>query len=226
MVSLLADRTVRFLAEHPLPPIADAVARLRSGALPGTAIDDTVLIRRLVLKHCVYGVDVSPMGAEVAKLSLWLASFVPGLSLAYLDGNLRVGNSLIGVARTESVGAGKYVPLEWTEALRDAAIAAARAADIEDRNPDEVLESERAGADARTASRSVERLFNLWTAEAFGLSSARAEVEAYAADFWLAAASQSFRPRPTLRRRSTHSCIGPLSFPASSHVTGRDSMLS
>jgi hypothetical protein len=182
VVSLLADRTVRFLADHPLPPIAEAVGRLRTGAIPGSAIDDAVLIRRLVLKHCVYGVDVSPMGAEVAKLSLWLASFVAGLSLAYLDGNLRVGNSLIGVLRTESVGSGKYRPADWAALLRDAAAAAARAADIEDRNPDEVLESQRAGADAAAASRAVERLFNLWTAEAFDLEGARSEVEAWAGE--------------------------------------------
>ncbi len=51
------------------------------------------LLKRLVLKRCVYGVDVSPMGAEIAKVSLWLASFVPGLSLSYLDQNVQVGNS-------------------------------------------------------------------------------------------------------------------------------------
>jgi hypothetical protein len=180
VVSLLADRAVRFLADHPLPQIAEAVGRLRAGAIPGSPIDDAVLIRRLVLKHCVYGVDVSPMGAEVAKLSLWLASFVPGLSLTYLDGNLRVGNSLIGVVRRESVGASKYRPADWASLLGDAAAAAARAADIEDRNPDEVLASQRAGADAAAASRAVERLFNLWTADAFGVNGARAAVEGWA----------------------------------------------
>ncbi len=182
VVSMLADRTVQFLAEHPLPLIAEAVGRLRSGALPGSPIDDAVLIRRLVLKNCIYGVDVSPMGAEVAKLSLWLATFVPGLSLAYLDGNLKVGNSLIGVARTESVGSGKYVAADWTTALHEAAVAAARVAEIEDRNPEEVQASERAGAEASAASGAVEKVFNLWTAEAFGVVGARAEVEAFGAE--------------------------------------------
>ena len=182
VTSLLADRTVRFLADHPLPAIAEAVGRLRAGALAGSVMDDSALIRRLVLKHCVYGVDVSRMGAEVAKLSLWLASFVPGLSLAYLDGNLKVGNSLVGVARTESVGAGKYRAPDWAVALKEAAEAAARAADIEDRNPDEVRESERAGADAALAAAAVERLFHLWTADAFGVTGAHAEVDGWAAE--------------------------------------------
>jgi len=181
VTSFLADRTVRFLAERPLPDIAAAVTRLRAGALPGSAIDDAVLIRRLMLKHCVYGVDVSPMGVEVAKLSLWLASFVPGLSLAYLDGNLCVGNSLVGVARTESVSAGgaTLFNLGLESQMDAAAMAAARAASGEDRNPDEVAASEAAGQEARSATAALRRIFDLWTAEAFGVSGSRQEVEVH-----------------------------------------------
>jgi hypothetical protein len=180
VTSYLADRTVRFLAERPLPEIAEGVARLRAGALSGSAIDDAVLIRRLMLKHCVYGVDVSPMGVEVAKLSLWLASFVPGLSLAYLDGNLRVGNSLIGVVRMESVSTGGGLTLfnyRLASQMEEAAAAAVRAASGEDRTPDEVAASEAAGQDARAATERLRRLFDLWTADAFGWSGCRQEVE-------------------------------------------------
>src|SRR5436309_3165831 len=76
----------------------------RTGPTATTA-DVSVTCRpsRLLLRRCVYGVDVSPMGAEIAKISLWLASFVPGLTLAYLDHNVRVGNSLIGVASAEQL---------------------------------------------------------------------------------------------------------------------------
>jgi hypothetical protein len=98
VVNELADMVVRFLGEVPLPKVSARLDRLRAGAGPAIIVDDVSLIRRLVMKCCVFGVDVSPMGAEVAKISLWLASFVPGLSLAYLDRNIVVGNSLIGVA--------------------------------------------------------------------------------------------------------------------------------
>ena len=94
----LAELTVRFLAKHPLPGIVEAMERLREVASPGIEIDDLALLRRLLVKHCVFGVDKSAMGAEVATLSLWLASFVPGLSLSWLGRNVRVGDSLIGVA--------------------------------------------------------------------------------------------------------------------------------
>jgi len=182
VVGALSDRTVRFLAEHPLPAIADSIARLRTGALQGTATDDTMLIRRLMLKHCVYGVDISAMGAEIAKLSLWLASFVPGLSLAYLDGNLKVGDSLVGVVRIESVGGGKHVPADWQRKLREISTAALVAADIEDRNPDEVKASEDADVHVREVAKTIVSIFDLWTAEPFGVIGARAEVAAYAQD--------------------------------------------
>jgi hypothetical protein len=182
VVGALADRTVRFLGEHPLPALAESIARLRNGAIQGTATDDSILIRRLILKHCVYGVDISPMGAEVAKLSLWLASFVPGLSLAYLDANLKVGDSLVGVVRTGSVGGGKHVPADWQRKLAEVANAALVAADIDDRNPDEVTASEVADAKVHEAAATLVSIFNLWTSEPFAVAGAREEVKAYARD--------------------------------------------
>ena len=43
----LAERTVLFLAEHPLPAIVEATNRLRGGASPGVEIDDMALLRPL-----------------------------------------------------------------------------------------------------------------------------------------------------------------------------------
>ncbi len=184
VVNELADRVVRFLGTTPLPEVRAAVERLRVGASPGAVIDDVALLRRLVLKRCVFGVDVSPMGAEVATLSLWLASFVPGLSLAYLGRNVVVGNSLVGVARAEALRAGHPDrPALWdaalAEALAAAARAAARVAEGDDRTPDEVEASEAADAEARHAVAGLQRLFDLWTAEPFGVAGARSQVELY-----------------------------------------------
>ncbi|MBX6721935.1 MAG: hypothetical protein IRY92_01655 [Dactylosporangium sp.] len=47
--------------------------------------------------RCIYGVDVNEMAAELAKVSLWLEAMEPGRPLGYLDANIRVGNSLLGV---------------------------------------------------------------------------------------------------------------------------------
>jgi hypothetical protein len=50
-----------------------------------------------VVRHCVYGVDINPLAAELAKVSLWLESLEPGRPLAFLDAHIKVGNSLLGV---------------------------------------------------------------------------------------------------------------------------------
>ena len=52
---------------------------------------------RRVTGRCIYGVDINPMAAELAKVSLWLEALEPGKPLSYLDQNIRVGNSLLGV---------------------------------------------------------------------------------------------------------------------------------
>jgi len=52
---------------------------------------------RRVIGRCIYGVDVNDMAAELAKVSLWLEAMEPGKPLGYLDANIRVGNSLLGV---------------------------------------------------------------------------------------------------------------------------------
>jgi len=63
---------------------------------------DNSLLKRHVLKRCIYGVDLNPMAVELAKVSLWLDCFTLGAPLSFLDHHLKYGNSLIG-ARVEEV---------------------------------------------------------------------------------------------------------------------------
>lgn len=53
--------------------------------------------RRLVTRHCLYGVDLNPLAVTLAKLSLWLNCFATDHRLTFLDHHLRRGNSLIGI---------------------------------------------------------------------------------------------------------------------------------
>jgi len=59
------------------------------------------LLKRHVLKRCIYGVDLNPMAVELAKVSLWLDAFTLGAPLNFLDHHLRCGNSLIGATFAE-----------------------------------------------------------------------------------------------------------------------------
>ena len=88
-------------------PLLDRVAAIRADILHRAArsgwtvnqsqLTDQAIIRRLVLKRCIYGVDKNPLTVELAKVSLWLHSFTVGAPLSFLDHHLRCGDSLIGL---------------------------------------------------------------------------------------------------------------------------------
>ena len=59
-------------------------------------LTDLNLLKRRVLKSCIYGVDLNPMAVELAKVSLWLDCFTLGAPLSFLDHHMKCGNSLIG----------------------------------------------------------------------------------------------------------------------------------
>ena len=66
-------------------------------------LTDQAIIRRMVLKRCIYGVDKNPLTVELAKVSLWLHSFTVGAPLSFLDHHLRCGDSLIGMKVQDSI---------------------------------------------------------------------------------------------------------------------------
>src|SRR5947209_13157196 len=107
-VDFVTDRLLKFLNQFPINPVNFALERTRASILnslgqQGIAVDparltDINLLKRHVLKRCVYGVDLNPMAVELAKVSLWLDAFTLGAPLNFLDHHLRCGNSLIGAS--------------------------------------------------------------------------------------------------------------------------------
>lgn len=51
---------------------------------------------RDVISHCLYGVDVNEMAAELCKVSLWIECLEPTRPLSFLENRILVGNSLLG----------------------------------------------------------------------------------------------------------------------------------
>ncbi|MDX2118254.1 MAG: N-6 DNA methylase [Planctomycetota bacterium] len=49
-----------------------------------------------VVRHCIFGVDLDPIAANLCRVALWLAVDDPGLSLEAC-GTVRVGNAILGV---------------------------------------------------------------------------------------------------------------------------------
>ena len=60
-------------------------------------VDAVGLLRRQVARRCIYGLDINPMAVELARLALWIHTFVPGLPMSNLDHGLVNANSLTGI---------------------------------------------------------------------------------------------------------------------------------
>jgi len=110
-VDFITDKMLDFLNAFPVNPVRNFLEGTRETILKemegqGITIDsgrltDVNLLKRHVLKRCIYGVDLNPMAVELAKVSLWLDCFTLGAPLSFLDHHLRCGNSLIGVTVDE-----------------------------------------------------------------------------------------------------------------------------
>ncbi len=109
------DRVERVLADllvkRPLPGVANELASLRQAALgalgplaeTAQGLDQNALLRRQIALRCIYGVDLNPLAVDLARLSLWVHSFVPGLPLALLEDHLVQGNALVGIGTVREV---------------------------------------------------------------------------------------------------------------------------
>lgn len=94
-----------FLTEHSVPGITEELARLAVLARNALGTDDVAksevdeigLLRRQVARRCVYGLDINPMAVELARLAIWIHTFVPGLPMSNLDHGLVNANSLTGI---------------------------------------------------------------------------------------------------------------------------------
>lgn len=103
-VDRIEARFAAFLALHPIPHVLAELDELRAAALAalgplgeGVEIEQTSLLRRQVARRCVYGADVNRVAVELARLAIWIHTFVPGLPLSFLDHALVHGDSLVGV---------------------------------------------------------------------------------------------------------------------------------
>jgi hypothetical protein len=77
--------------------------------------DEDLLARRLVAQRCLYGVDKNPLAADLARLSLWLATLARDHEFTFLDHALKAGDSLVGLTARQIGG------LRWTDSQSDVA---------------------------------------------------------------------------------------------------------
>ena len=161
LVDYLADHVIAAMAEaevevegyvSPLAVRIQAIrerissnAEERGWAIDLDRLDDRHIVRRMVLKRCVYGVDKNPMAVELAKVALWLHTFTVGAPLSFLDHHLRCGDSLFGAsARDGTDKAARYgSPLLLHGSVTRAERSAGSMQRIEDLTDAEIAEAHR-----------------------------------------------------------------------------------
>lgn len=109
-IDRIEARFTAFLDEHPIAAVSDELARLSQAAHealgPRAAeveIETSALLRRQIARRCIYGLDLNLMAVELARLAIWIHTFVPGLPMSSLDHGLIVGNSLTGIGTIDEV---------------------------------------------------------------------------------------------------------------------------
>ena len=142
-------------------PIVERIAEIRRGILrraresnwivDAAQLTDQAIIRRMVLKRCIYGVDKNSLTVELAKVSLWLHSFTAGAPLSFLDHHLRHGDSLIGLRVRDAIGElGRLGGLFAGSAITGAEMAAEGMEHIEEMSDADVVEVHESASVFRT----------------------------------------------------------------------------
>ena len=60
--------------------------------------EDAQILKRALLKRCIFGVDLNPFAVELARLSLWMDSFIFGTPLSFIEHHVQHGNALMGAS--------------------------------------------------------------------------------------------------------------------------------
>lgn len=126
----ITNWAIALLQENPDAPLMRQVEEDRRMILEEQAkrgitlypeqLTDAVILKRMVMKRCVYGVDINYMAVELAKLSLWLESFTVGSPLTFLDHHMRCGDSLMGLWRSSLKEERQTRLARWTGELEAA----------------------------------------------------------------------------------------------------------
>jgi len=183
-VDYITDQMAKFLTAFKWNPVVYELAKTRREIQEemerqGVTIDmskltDINLLKRHVLKRCIYGVDLNPMAVELAKVSLWLDCFTLGAPLSFLDHHMKCGNSLIGGSVQEVQGAisSGLWGNQFTYLL-DATQLMRKVGELSDVTAQEVAESRKAYKGANDTLAPFKSLLDVWVSEYFGNKGAK-----------------------------------------------------
>lgn len=227
-VDHIATKMSLFLTDHPIEGVVFELGRLRSAAVAALeavgreastfTLSAEALVRRQVVRRCIYGVDINEIAVDLARLALWIHTFVPGLPMSSLEHGLVWGNSLTGIATTDELlellepdaaggfGVQSLFREAIDEVLEDGRKAMQRAAILAEANSAESKEASSIRLEAEQALAPLRALFDTALAGRLGLLDLRS-LAASGQDSLISAAS---RPVVLDALKPLH----PLHFPA------------
>ncbi|MCL2831452.1 MAG: Eco57I restriction-modification methylase domain-containing protein [Betaproteobacteria bacterium] len=143
-------------------------AQTHGWSVSDAQLDDRHIVRRMILKKVVFGVDKNPMAVELAKTALWLHTFTVGAPLSFLDHHLKTGDSLHGeqvdTVRRGLQALGALLLRSEFDRLARAARAIAEVADLTDVDIAEVQLSKRLATEAQANIAPMHAVLDFWRA--------------------------------------------------------------
>lgn len=131
-------------------------------------LDDRHIVRRMILKKTIFGVDKNPMAVELAKTALWLHTFTVGAPLSFLDHHLKVGDSLHGEQLKQVQQGlqqlGALLLQSEFDRLHEAEKLIAKVADLTDADMTEAAESKQLAKKADEQTAPLTRVLDFWRA--------------------------------------------------------------
>ncbi len=92
------DPALQQLVADESAKIHQQLAFLNLHTQPETTPGDAQILKRALLKRCIYGLDLNPFAVELARLSLWIDSFIFGTPLSFIEHHIQHGNALLGAS--------------------------------------------------------------------------------------------------------------------------------
>lgn len=176
-IDRIENRFAAFLTRHPISAVSEELRRLAerarnvlSSSAPDVEVEPSALLRRQIARRCIYGLDLNLIAVELARLGIWIDTFVPGLPMSSLDHNLVVGNSLTGIGTVDEVlrilepqrvpGQYSLFAGEIETALSNARDRLNRVARTSEADKQEVREAHRAHAEAMEDAKDAKALLD------------------------------------------------------------------
>lgn len=181
----LTEQLVIHLEEFPGNPVLRYVEEIRGlilADLDDQGVDgrpelltDARILKRLLVKRCLYGVDLNPRVVKLAQVSLLLNSLTYGAQLSFVDHHLRAGNSLVGTTLPTVLHAATTRGTHQLDAFGSHFAGTLRASELVQEVANTVETTREEAAHSRALYNDMRRsvapermLLDAWTSRAFG----------------------------------------------------------